>query len=867
MVFGISVRTVTAIVVVYLATMAASLMWINPDVTFAIYWPPAGLLLGCMLLRPTREWPAILGLIFPFSVYLDMSAGRTLWVAAGFSITDVIGALGAAGALRRLFGERFPLENRRELFELVLWGASANAVGAFVGAGAARAAGATDPYATLWLGWFLSTISSVVIVTPVVLAGAQIRLGDLTVRRTVELAALVGAVVAVTWLIFHQPDAHNISLALLVYLPFPLLAAMALRFGVQGAATASMLLSIVAVWGTVLERGPLKLLAETPGFRVIWLLAYLSTISVSSLVLACLLGERTRAETTLRRRERQLRRHNRAFRNLSTTKHGRADIDQALHEITQVSSRALDVARVSVWLYDTNRTGITCRDLYDRSLDEHIRGQFLDASNCPDYFDALDAERIVAVDDACNDPRTRELAEKYLIPLGIVSMLDVQIRVFDNLVGVLCHEHIGDMRDWSQDEISFARSTANLVALALEAEERYRIETSLRESEKMFRTLAETAASSILILQDERFVYANSAAVNGLEYSREDLLALDPFTLVHVDDREAISAHIADRLRGVAASPRKEIRILTKSGDTLWIQVTPASIPYGGRAAILLTGFDVTELKQASDRIQRLNLDLEHRVVERTAQLQAANDKLKELDRLKSEFLATMSHELRTPLNSIIGFTGVLLMGLPGPLTAEQRKQLGMVGSSARLLLSLINDLLDLSRIESGQMELHRESFSVDDLVGQVFDSLTPQVAAKALDLRMVGDAGGVVLFSDRKRCFQILLNLVNNAVKFTEAGSVEVQCRQLDGKVLISVVDTGIGIKPENMQMLFEAFRQIDGSARRHYEGTGLGLYLCRKLLDLLGGEIWAESQFGTGSTFSFTLPLGPQAADADET
>lgn len=232
-------------------------------------------------------------------------------------------------------------------------------------------------------------------------------------------------------------------------------------------------------------------------------------------------------------------------------------------------------------------------------------------------------------------------------------------------------------------------------------------------------------------------------------------------------------------------------------------------------------------------------------------------EKLEEMDRLKSEFLATMSHELRTPLNSIIGFTGIILKGMTGEINKEQRKQLSMVYRSAKHLLSLINGILDLSKIESGKMEISRDQFKVKDVVSEVTRSFSPMISQKGL--RLVTDIPDDIpeVRSDRKKVFQILLNLVGNAVKFTETGEIRIGCRVTDNQVEISVSDTGTGIKKENMELLFEAFRQIDGSAQRKYQGSGLGLYLCKKLVSLLGGTIRAESEYGKGSTFIFTLPL----------
>ncbi len=244
-------------------------------------------------------------------------------------------------------------------------------------------------------------------------------------------------------------------------------------------------------------------------------------------------------------------------------------------------------------------------------------------------------------------------------------------------------------------------------------------------------------------------------------------------------------------------------------------------------------------------------------MAERTSELAQANIELKEMDRLKSEFLATMSHELRTPLNSIIGFVGIILKGITGEINEEQKKQLSMVYGSAKHLLELINDILDLSRIESGKMEIFVTRFKIEEVISEVTHILSPMISKKGLRLVTEMPDETPEIYSDRKKVFQILLNLANNAVKFTSKGEIRIDCRMDNHNLTVSVSDTGIGIKRENMGYLFKAFRQIDGSAQRRYEGAGLGLYLCRKLVAILGGEIGAESEYEKGSRFTFSLPV----------
>ncbi|PWU20359.1 MAG: hypothetical protein C5B50_04005, partial [Verrucomicrobia bacterium] len=262
------------------------------------------------------------------------------------------------------------------------------------------------------------------------------------------------------------------------------------------------------------------------------------------------------------------------------------------------------------------------------------------------------------------------------------------------------------------------------------------------------------------------------------------------------------------------------------------------------------------EHHRAAEAVRRARDELEQRVQERTVELVQANQRLEELDRLKSQFLATMSHELRTPLNSIIGFTSILRKGFAGPVNEEQHKELGMVFGSAKHLLSLINDLLDLSRIEAGKVEIESEPFNFVEVIEEVVQNLTPLAGQKKLRLATELPGPAIEMVGDRKRSYQVLLNLANNAVKFTDRGEVKISAQAGPDQLRVCVADTGIGIKPEQMGMLFEAFRQLDGTARRVYEGTGLGLHLCRRLLTLMRGEIGVESEFGKGSRFTFTLP-----------
>jgi signal transduction histidine kinase/CheY-like chemotaxis protein/HAMP domain-containing protein len=258
--------------------------------------------------------------------------------------------------------------------------------------------------------------------------------------------------------------------------------------------------------------------------------------------------------------------------------------------------------------------------------------------------------------------------------------------------------------------------------------------------------------------------------------------------------------------------------------------------------------------------IRDLNLSLEEKVEARTQELELANAKLRRADQLKSEFLANMSHELRTPLNAIIGFAEVLRDGICGKLNEEQMESVIDIHESGKHLLRMINDILDLSKVEAGKMGLQPEEFSIARAIDDVHSIVRDMANKKLLNLQIIVQDDLPNVYADQVKFKQIMYNLLSNAVKFTpKGGSITIESSFSNDEFLISVTDTGIGIAPEDRDIIFDEFKQLDSSHSRQYEGTGLGLALTKRLVELHGGRIWVESEgLGKGSKFSFTIPSG---------
>src|SRR5215831_3147082 len=315
-----------------------------------------------------------------------------------------------------------------------------------------------------------------------------------------------------------------------------------------------------------------------------------------------------------------------------------------------------------------------------------------------------------------------------------------------------------------------------------------------------------------------------------------------------------------------------------RSGVELPVEVVSGKIRNERREPIAIVSVlhDLTkqvENERLYDALKRLNSELEQRIREATADLAEQNARLQwqslEVERankLKSEFLASMSHELRTPINALIGYTALLLDGVLGAVNQRQHDALARGRAAAEHLLALINDILDLAKIEAGKMPMYIEEVPLDDVMSEVSQQIEPMVRKKQLEYVVDVDRDCPSLNTDLTKVKQILLNLLSNAVKFTNRGRITVEARCAPGGIRIDVIDTGIGIRASDLQTIWEDFRQVDQSRTREFGGTGLGLSITRKLLERLGGSVTVQSTYGEGSRFSVYLPLAVVEPSSDE-
>ena len=398
-------------------------------------------------------------------------------------------------------------------------------------------------------------------------------------------------------------------------------------------------------------------------------------------------------------------------------------------------------------------------------------------------------------------------------------------------------------------------------------------EEALRVSEEKYRALTQAALDAIITIGGGgKILFWNNSAERMFGYTTEEAVGKEVTKLIIPPRyREAMLGGLkkfSETGTGPVISKVVEGAALRKDGTEFPIEISIAAMRVKDEWQSVAIARDITERIQAKQALQEKNeqLDAQNEELQSqgedlVAQRQELMEKTKELEmasQTKSEFLASMSHELRTPLNAVIGFSELMLDGIPGEINDDQRQCLDDILNSGKHLLNLINDVLDLSKLEAGRMEFKMENLQLADVVHEAVQTVKPLLVENEHRMSINMGEGRVQVHADKTRLRQILLNLLSNAIKFTPpGGDLSVEAHREGDWCQISVLDNGIGIKKENQDRLFDAFTQINTSPERKREGTGLGLALTRQLVEASGGRIWAESEHGNGSKFVFTIPL----------
>ena len=789
----------------------------------ALVWPPSGIALAAILLFGYRFWPGVAMGAILFSFMNGMPLG---YFTLGTAIGNTLGAVVCAYLLRRFIGFHNAMESTRDVTGFIglacFLGTTVNAVFNVVGLVYSGQLVWDDLFVSVVECWVSNAMAGLV-VAPFIMAWATPTSVRWNSRLIIEAVLCGTGLIAGTLLSFNSWLAYGIENYPLAYLPYPFLVWGALRFGQRGGTTGVVLVSALAIYSLQHGRGPFVTSVERDSLMLIG--SYIGMLAVTNMLLAAAASERRNAERAL------------------------AENEQRFRAIVE------------------DQADMICRFKPDGSL------TFANDAFC--RFHGKSTAQLLG----CNFLRLLE-AKEVDVPLQYFSSLTARQPsvMFDHRL-----RGAGGHRIWHQYTVRKLfgpdGSAKEFQAVIQDITHRKEIEEELRASENKYRSLVSN-------IPDVVWTADGATDLTYIGHNATEMLGFTPFELtlenagtlldrIHSDDRPMVEAAY-EKLFARQERLDVEYRMQRKDGRWIWIH-NRAQAAFGRDGRLYADGImsDITERKQAEEA------------------LQLAKEAAEAANRSKSQFLANMSHELRTPLNAIIGFSEILSDQTFGRLNERQLKYSNNIVNSGRHLLQLINDILDLSKVEAGRMELCRSSFSVTKALQDVEAIVKALAQKKRIGISLEVASRIPALWADEAKFKQVLYNLLSNAIKFTPDGgrvsvTAEVETappavgsfgshdRPLPQFLRVEVSDNGVGIRSGDRERIFREFEQVDSSYNRKQQGTGLGLALSRRFVELHGGRIWVESEGieGRGSSFTFLIPLvnqgfaelHPSAEGADE-
>ncbi len=818
--------------VVFAFTRILIPMVMHPEGAVSL-WVPSGIAAAGII----AVGPIALPFVFA-GLFLASIMAVPFGMAAGMSLIGMMGPLVFWLILRKSFPNGFELTTVRDAVRFGLVGIAAGFAPAILGTvvllGMQLIGG---PFAEGVLTWWLADSSAVLAIAPIALLRPR---GDEPSRRAHWDGVVVVALsVVASWYAYTTALPIPVERAIPIML-LPFFVWIAYHGSVRLVGFTVAVHAVIATIGTLRGFGPFS--SDTLHESLIALNLVIAIFGLSSLIMALLFEERARLA--------------------ALAEVARANLEERVEQRTAELSAANESLRAEMIERRRTEEELAERELSFRLLYERapLAYQSLDANGC--FLDVNDAwldlfgyesDEILGTwfGDVIQPSQAVLFAERFVgfKVSGSVNGAQFDVQCKDGssrqvaVYGRIAHTEDGSVLRTHCILQDVTRQNAEVAAL--------------RASREHFASMFENN-HTIMVLVDPataRFVDVNAAACEFFGYSHDEFLEKTVMDLTDID-ADAMLSRLSQTASGLGGGVRQDRQRLA-SGEMRDMEIHSGPIDVNGVRLVFATMQDVTDRIAAEREVAMHRERLSELVSERTRELELAYAELEAASAAKDQFLANMSHELRTPLNSIIGFSDMLLSGLVGTMDVEQERQIGMINTSGKQLLELVNDVLDLSRIEAGQIRAETEEFELTPLLESVVESLRPAALGKGLELRVEVEDGPCVIATDRRKVRQILLNLVGNAVKFTDTGEVvlRAECTSRD-TVAFSVSDTGLGIVPSELGRIFDQFVQIAPPDEAKPSGTGLGLAISLRLARILGGDLTVTSSVGEGSVFTLTLP-----------